>query len=271
MHERISFDSLCFPTDSLQQVNDYWHKLGARRVSILAVQLTPDAVPEIRDILASGPFKLETVAGHIFTPGALSRREEDWVQPRQRLNALIDLAAEVGAHSIYMLTGGHGNLTWEEGAECFSRAIAPCVEHAGHAGVALCIETASWVYADIHLAHTLRDAITLTEMAGIGINIDLLSSWTEAGLRDSIERAMTRCLLVQVCDYTYGDRSFPCRTVIGDGNMPLERLVGWILEAGYEGAFDLELLGPRIDQVGQFDAVRRSGEYMTKLLESLGA
>ena len=53
--------------------------------------------------------------------------------------------------------------------------------------------------------------------------------------------------------------------------MPLERLVGWILEAGYEGAFDLELLGPRIDQEGHLEAVRRSGEYMTKLLESLGA
>jgi sugar phosphate isomerase/epimerase len=271
MHDRISFDSLCFPTSTLQQVKGYWHELGARRVSILAVQLTPETVGEVKEILASGPFPLETIAGHIFVQGHLSRRQEDWVEPRARLNTLIDLAAEVGAHSIYMLTGGHGGLTWEEGAECFSRAIAPCVEHANHAGVALCIETASWVYADIHLAHTLRDAVTLVEMAGIGINIDLLSSWTEAGLKESIERAITRCNLVQVCDYTYGDRSFPCRTVPGDGNMPLERLVGWILEAGYEGAFDLELLGPRIDQEGQLEAVRRSGEYMTKLLESLGA
>lgn len=271
MHERISFDSLCFPTSSLQQVKDYWHQLGARRVSILALQLTPEAVPEIRDILASGPFRLKTIAGHIFMPGALSRREEDWVGPRERLNTLIDLAAEVGAHSIYMLTGGHGSLTWEEAAECFSRAIAPCVDRAGHKGVALCIETASWVYADIHLAHTLRDAVTLIEMAGIGINIDLLSSWTEAGLRETIERAITRCHLVQVSDYVYGDRSFPCRAVPGDGALPLERLIGWILEAGYEGAFDLELLGPRIDQEGQFEAVRRAGENMTKILESLGA
>ena len=184
MHDRISFDSLCFPTASLQQVKGYWRELGARRVSILAMQLTSETVGEVKEILASGPFKLETIAGHIFVQGPLSRRQEDWVEPRARLNVLIDLAAEVGAHSIYMLTGGHGSLTWEEGAQCFSQAIAPCVEHAAHAGVALCIETASWVYADIHLAHTLRDAITLTEMAGIGIN--LLKPWPLAVLVDSV-------------------------------------------------------------------------------------
>src|SRR5213593_1118816 len=59
MHDRISFDSLCFPTASLQQVKGYWHELGARRVSILAMQLTAETVGEVKDILGSGPFKLE--------------------------------------------------------------------------------------------------------------------------------------------------------------------------------------------------------------------
>jgi hypothetical protein len=45
------------------------------------------------------------------------------------------------------------------------------------------IENASPLYADIHIAHTLRDTVTLAELAGIGVCIDLFAYWAEAGLR----------------------------------------------------------------------------------------
>jgi sugar phosphate isomerase/epimerase len=90
-------------------------------------------------------------------------------------------------------------------------------------------------------------------------------------LRETIERAVTRCHLVQLSDYVYGDRSLPCRAVPGDGDIPLALDIGWMLEAGYQGAFDLELIGPRIDKEGQFEATRRATENVTELLQSLGA
>ena len=40
----------------------------------------------------------------------------------------------LGARSIYLLTGGHGTLTWEEAAEVFRAAVAPCVAKARQAG-----------------------------------------------------------------------------------------------------------------------------------------
>ena len=58
--------------------------------------------------------------------------------------------------------------------------------------MALAIENASALYADIHFAHTLRDTITLAEMAGVGICIDLFHCWAEADLCDLVERALPR-------------------------------------------------------------------------------
>ena len=46
-------------------------------------------------------------------------------------------------------------------------------------------------------------------------------------------------------DYVLGDRSAPCRSVPGDGDIPLRRLIDDLLTAGYTGLFDLELVGPR--------------------------
>jgi sugar phosphate isomerase/epimerase len=145
------------------------------------------------------------------------------------------------------------------------------VEEAHRAGIALMIENAPPQYADLHIAHTLRDAITLAELAGIGVCIDICGCWTEADLKSLIELAVPRCHLVQVSDYVLGDRSLPSRAVPGDGAIPLPTLLRWLLDAGYEGAFDLELLGPRIDQEGNLQAAQRAVANLSDLLYALGA
>jgi sugar phosphate isomerase/epimerase len=82
---------------------------------------------------------------------------------------------------------------------------------------------------------------------------------------------MRRVGLVQVSDYVLGDRTYPCRAVPGDGAIPLERLIGDLLDAGYAGVFDIELVGPRIAAEGPRVACTRAGEYVSEILLNLGA
>ena len=270
MHARVSINSICFPGVPLAELAGYWKQLRAQRVCLISQQLS-EGVEPVRRALATGEFRLENLM-HVFMPGQqLTPQEAGWCEPRAQLLKLIDAAAELGAHSIYMLTGGHGTLTWEEAAAAFSAAIAPCVARARDVGVALMIENASPLYADAHIAHTLRDTITLAEQADIGVCVDIFGCWTEAGLSGSIARAMPRCQLVQISDYVYGDRSLPSRAVPGDGVIPLRRIMAWMIEAGYAGAFDLELIGPRIDREGHIEAVGRAGRELGAMLQSLGA
>ena len=141
----------------------------------------------------------------------------------------------------------------------------------GPDGVALLVENAGPFNADIHIAHTLGDAIQLAERSGIGLCIELHACWFEAGLRDRFRAAMPLTGLVQVSDYVLGDRASPCRAVPGDGVIPLERLIGDVLEAGYQGLFDLELVGPRIAAEGARAATARAADYLSELLTRLGA
>ncbi len=136
-----------------------------KRLSLIDSQLFE---PELPQVVAANGYSVETVY-HLFASS-------------DGLSRVIEAAAEVGARAIYMLTGGRGTLTWEDAAERFCEMVGPCVREAQQAGVALAIENASGLYADIHLAHTLRDTITLAEMAGVGICIDLFHCWTEADL-----------------------------------------------------------------------------------------
>jgi sugar phosphate isomerase/epimerase len=270
VHERISVNHLCFQGASLSQLADYWRELGARRVSFISPPLLTADLSSVQQLLASGAHQVETIA-HLFMPGEhLTPSEESWRGARTQLTQLISLAEKLGARSIYMLTGGHGSLTWEQAAEAFSSAVAPCVSQARDAGIALAIENALPLYADAHIAHSLRDSVALAEMAGIGVCIDLYGCWTEAGLHETIKRAIPRCHVIQVSDYVYGDRALPSRAVPGDGAIPLQRLLEWALTAGYTGAFDLELIGPRIDNEGHLPAARRAAEQVGKMLQALG-
>jgi sugar phosphate isomerase/epimerase len=272
MHDRLCIHPICFAGASFAGLAENWRKLGARRVGLLSSHLRDEGLSAVQATIRSGGYQVETI-NHVFLPFGrhLEPNEDAWKEPRENLGRVIEEASALGAKSIYTMTGGHGSLTWEDAADCFSAAIAPCVAQAKAAGIALMIENAAPVYADIHLAHSLRDAVLLAERAGIGVCMDFFACWAEAELRHSIGRAIPRCHLVQVCDYVYGDRALPARAVPGDGAIPVKRLIGWILDAGYEGAFDLELLGPRIDTEGHFEAARRAADSVGTILQSLGA
>ena len=270
MHERVTVHGIVFMGDSFHQQAEYWRRLEAHRVCLVGMQIEKEGVAAAREALATGDYVLENIVNP-FVMGQLSRDETTWEVPRTRLNEQIQAAASLGARSIYMTTGGHGGMTWQDAAHTFADMIAPCVEEAGRAGVKLMVENAPFHNADIHIAHTLRDTITLAEMAGLGVCIDLFGCWFEADVKALIENAMPRCDLVQVSDYVFGDRAPAARAVPGDGGIPLERQLDWVLSAGYEGAFDLELFGPRIDEEGHFEAARRAAERTAEILEKLGA
>jgi sugar phosphate isomerase/epimerase len=271
MHDRVSVNQICFLGEPIESVVGQWRELGARRVSLVSGSLLGEELPATRAALGAGAFKFETI-NHVFLTGrSLDASDQYWPEERAKLTRLIEIAAEIGAGSIYMLTGGRGALTWEAAAEAFSAAIASCVAQAREAGIALMIENAPALYADIHIAHTLRDAIALAELADIGVCIEVQACWAEADLRALFERAMPRCGVIQVSDYVLGDRALPSRAVPGDGVIPLKRMIDWALNAGYAGAFDLELIGPRIDAEGRLQATRRAADHVSEILHALGA
>ena len=55
----------------------------------------------------------------------------------------------------------------------------------------------------------------------------------------------------------------------GDGDLAIDRFLAAALDAGYTGAFEVELVGPRIDSEGYESVVRRSVERASALLQEV--
>ncbi len=270
MHPRLSVHSVSFPGASLAELASFWQRLGLRRLSLIAEQLDGDGLDAVRRLVADRGYAVEAIT-HVFATGALPSARDGIAACRERLSRTIARAETLRANTIYMISGGRGARTWRTAAELFAEALAPCVREAEQAGIALAVENASSLYVDVHLAHTLRDTIALAELAGIGICLDHFHCWTEADFPELVSRALPRVRLVQLSDYVLGDRALPARAVPGDGAIPIAPLVEQLLAGGYARGFDLELLGPRIDDEGRYAAVSRACDRTSAMLDALGA
>jgi sugar phosphate isomerase/epimerase len=267
VHERLSIDQLCFPGATIEEFVGHCRALGAHHVVLTSPGLlAPGGAETARAALADGP-RVEAV-NHAFA--VYPDLAADDGRAAATLARLLPVAAELGASSVYLLTGGRGTLDWQAAVDRFGTLVADAARDARALGIQLMLENTNGLYADIHVAHTLADSLAVAEQLGLGMCIELQFCWAEGGLDDLFRRAVPRCGLVQVSDYVLGDRAVPGRAVPGDGAVPLRELVAMLVDAGYTGRFDVELLGPRIDAEGHFPAVARAVARMDAVLTAAG-
>jgi len=124
---------------------------------------------------------------------------------------------------------------------------------------------------DVSFVFWQRDAMDLARQAGTKVMLDFQSCWYERDLQSVVRDNIDLIHMVQLSDYIVGTSQTGDRAVPGDGDIPLEYLVEMVLEAGFEGMFDLELMGPRIEDEGYASVIRRAVDRSSELLERVGA
>jgi sugar phosphate isomerase/epimerase len=200
------------------------------------------------------PFRLDDTAS--FEPG------------RARVRNALLLAELLGAPHLVLTTGPAGALEWDDAADALATALAPVLDTSP---TRLCIEHTNSLRVDVGFVHTLRDAIDLARRLDLLVCMEVNACWAERDLAATVVDGIDRIAVVQVSDFAVGTLSTPNRLVPGDGDIPLRRIIGQVLDAGYAGVFDLELVGPRIEEEGYRSAIARSTDWLTDLLDSLGA
>jgi sugar phosphate isomerase/epimerase len=216
-----------------------------------------DAGLRITNLIGIGPFRLDDPT--------------QWDEQRARVTRALDAAEALDAECMILTTGPAGSLTWEEAADALEEALAPAIADAHARGVPFGLEHTNSLRVDVGFVHSLADVIDLARRLAIGVCVETNASWAERNLAATIGSGVDTFRIVQVSDFAIGTLSTPNRLVPGDGDIPLERILGQVLAAGYAGCFDLELIGPRIDEEGYEAACTRAVAALGELLTRLGA
>ncbi|MFL6238229.1 MAG: sugar phosphate isomerase/epimerase family protein [Actinomycetes bacterium] len=263
MHPRLSVSAVCSYRQSLDDDLALWERLGVRRVGLTLAKLETagfdaaakriaDAGLDVNNVIAFGPRLSDPTS---------------WSAHADRLLGGIDAARAIGADLFVLTTGPAGQLTWEEAADRLAEFL-PTIQTTDFP---LIIEHTNALRVDVGFVHTLRDMVDLARRLYVGVLCEVNACWSERGLAATVHDGVDVIKLVQVSDFVVGTHDTPNRVVPGDGDIPLLRVLNDIVTAGYRGTFDLELIGPRVEDEGYESAIRRAVDATSRLLESVSA
>jgi sugar phosphate isomerase/epimerase len=239
-----------------------------------AVGLTVRAVDEIdhirlRSFLNDNGLAVSSLnsAGYFLyeDPAALK-------QQRERNQRLIDLAAQLQAHTLVVITGGlaHGTRSLGQARACIAEGLAELAEQAADAGVHLGLEP-------IHPAgvlnkgciNSLQQALALIgPLSGVSLTLDLYHSWWDTDLEGLAARAGDKVRLVQFSNVVaLRDPADFQREEPANGLLDVGQMLRALAVEGYRGYFEFELFADHlrgrsperiIEQVGAFYARLKS-------------
>jgi sugar phosphate isomerase/epimerase len=221
-------------------------------------RLVADAIGrglQVSDLIGLGPFNLANPA--------------QWNAQRDRLVRSVETAAALGVPLLVLTTGPFAPLTWEEAADALEAALAPALHEARSRGVAFAIEHTNSLRVDVGFVHTLADAVDLARRLDTGVCMEVNACWAERGLGETIRAGIDRIALVQISDFKVGTTASSQRLVPGDGDIPLRRILTQLIDAGYRGIFELELIGDAIVAEGYDAAIPRAVDSLARLLDGL--
>jgi sugar phosphate isomerase/epimerase len=267
MHPRVSVSGICTYDWSLEDDLAFYRQAGITNVGVSVAKLerhgweagtarVRDTGLRVTNLIGLGPF-------HLATP-------DQWDAQRARLHRALEAATALDAECLVFTTGPAGPLPWEEAADALEAALAPVLEEAVARGIPFALEHTNSLRVDVGFVHTLADVVDLARRLGTGVCLEVNACWAERGLATTIDAGIDAIRLVQVSDFAVGTLTTPDRLVPGDGDIPLDRILGTVVAAGYPGCFDLELIGPRIRAEGYAAATARSIERLTEILDALG-
>jgi len=191
-----------------------------------------------------------------------------WPAQQDRLVAAVSAAAALGG-CLVLTTGPARELDWDAAADALDEALTPVRIAAGAHSVALTVEHTGPLRLDLSFCTTLRDGVDLAGRLGVGVCMEINSCFAERGLAATIADAGAVLAHVQLSDFVIGSLCTPDRAVPGDGDIPLAAILGMLRAADYSGAFEIEMVGPRIEDEGYASAIRRAVAHVQNLIDDL--
>jgi len=265
MHPRVSVSQLCSQKWSLDQDLAFYAAENITSAGFYMAKLGGDLEGGIRKIRAAG-LRVSSVP---MKPAPLL--DGDTGSVLDKLRPVIDTAAALNGPCYFTSGRPPSALSTDEAYDALVPRLAPAVAYARSRAVRLCIEHNNAATRENGFIHSLADAVDLAKDTGVDICVELQNCWIERNLPRLFKQNVDRFAVVQVSDYRIGETTRFNRRVPGDGDIPLERLFGMLLEAGYTGLFELETLGTGIEEEGYPDTIRRGVAWVSEVLERLGA
>jgi sugar phosphate isomerase/epimerase len=261
--ERVSVSAVSSWRASFEDDLALWDRLGVRYAGLSLRKCEVVGLDVAVDRVRSAGLR---VSNFVECGWCELANPQTWPEYQRRMVAALAAMNALDAPVLVLTTGPAGPLEWEAAATALAEVLAPVAAAARESGARIAIENTSPMRLDLSFTTTLRDTVDLADQLDTAVCVELSSCWAERGFEATVARAGGRIGHVQISDASVASLTTPDRLVPGDGDVPLARRVAALLALGYSGAFELEMVGPRIEREGYEPAIARALARTRELL-----
>jgi sugar phosphate isomerase/epimerase len=262
---RYSVNQIGLPGTSFEEDVRLLERLAVPALGVVRPKLVAAGPKEAARLLDASGLAVSVLLGAGGFPLEDPTR---WVGPMDDLRRALDEAATIGAPWVLVSSGPAGVLSYEEAETRFHQVLDIALPEAADRGVGLVFEPNQALRVDLGYVHTLHDGLDLADSidsAWFTVVAEVNNCWIERRLYENISRRTVRIGLVQINDFAAGTLCTPHRVPLGEGIIPLPRILTAFVEAGYSGYFDIEVVGPVVAQLGGAETTRRCVDYLRRL------
>jgi sugar phosphate isomerase/epimerase len=169
-------------------------------------------------------------------------------RPIDEAKASIDVAADLGAPVLTIVTGGTepGTRGLVETRKRLAERVAALAPYAAECGVALALEPLNPMFGGNRTClFTVADALAVCDLVAapnLGIAVDVYHVWWDSRLAASLHSARGRILGYHLCDWLETTRHMLLdRGMMGDGVADLRTIRDAVEGAGYAGPCEVEV------------------------------
>ncbi len=261
---RISVSQVSSIGWSFEQDLAHYASLGVETVALLRTK-----VADVGFVGAGRALKASGLSVSGFgTCGFFSLHEpQRWPAEIDEASRLVAEAGALGASTVTLVTGSGRGRPYPESQAAFLSILERLLPAAERAGVILVLEHTGPLRVDLCFVHTLHDALDLAETVSspqLKICCELNNAWSERFLYEDVAERSRLIGLVQVSDFAEGTLATPERVPLGDGIIPLERILAAFEASDYDGYYEIEQLGPEIERLGYEESLRRSLAFLAE-------
>ena len=230
-----------------QKLSDYGDEKG--------IELISESGLDVSSLLWAGGFT-----------GSDGRSHQESIEDAHEA---IRLAAQLQTQCLVVYSGPRAGHTHNHARRLLTNALKELLPHAADAGVCLAIEpvhrqcAAQWTFLT-----DLSETVSLLENFGhshLKLAFDTYHFGTDDAAMKRLAQWVPYLGIVHLGDARHVPDGDQDRCLLGAGIVPLHHIIAGLVAAGYEGFFDIKLMGQEIETVDYQDLLRQSREAVAQL------
>ena len=212
---------------------------------------------------------------HLFWAGGFTGSDgRSYKESVEDATEALHTAAQIHADTLVVYSGGRGGHTANHARRLIEGALGELIPTAVRLGITLALEPMHPGCADeFTFLTSLDDTVSLIESVGnprVKMVLDTYHLGQDAGLVEQIPEIAQHVVLVQLGDARQPPEGEQNRCRLGEGMVPLQEIVDGLKGAGYDGYYDVELLGEDVETADYHSLLTHARNAFEKLVEPLG-